>query len=518
MRVGAGPHGACALLGLLILSSVGYAAEWPTWGRDASRNMVSSETRLPSGFEPGRFKAGTEDIDPSTTQNVRWVATLGSQAYGNPAVSGGKIFVGTNNANPRNPAIQGDRGVLLCLDSRNGRLLWQLAAPKIGNGKISDWEFLGLCSSPTVVGKRVYIVTNRCEAMCLDTDGLTNGNDGPFKDEAHYLTAHGSAPHVLDSTDADIIWRFDMREELGVFPHNITHCAPLLFDDRMVVSTSNGVDWTHTTIPNPTAAALCMLDRNTGELLGEERSGISSRTFHANWSSPAYGIAGGQEMILFGGGDGWCYGFDTAPVKEPDGVGVLKELWRYDCNPLQYRQKDGKRLKYATPGGPSEILACPVWYKNRVYVPTGQDPEHGEGVGNLVCIDAGKRGDITQGGAIWSYQKIKRAISGVSIADGLVYAADFSGFVHCLDVETGEAQWVYETKSHIWGSTLVADGKVYVGTEDGDLIVLRAGKVLKEIGKVDVRAPLYTSPVVANGVLYVMTPTHLYSIQDPSRL
>src|SRR5262249_30301105 len=161
-----------------------------------------------------------------------------------------------------------------------------------------------------VVGDRVYIVTNRGEAMCLDVNGMANGNDGPFKDEGPYLAGPGNPPLTPGPQDADIIWRFDMREELGVFPHNMTVCGPLVFGDRVVVTTSNGVDWTHTNIPNPKAPCLVMLDRNTGKLLGEEASGVAARTLHSNWSSAAYGKTGNQELIIFGGGDGMCYGFD----------------------------------------------------------------------------------------------------------------------------------------------------------------------------------------------------------------
>ena len=71
---------------------------------------------------------------------------------------------------------------------------------------------------------------------------------------------------------------------------------------------------------------------------------------------------------------------------------------------------------------------------------------------------------------------------------------------------------MYDTKSHIWGSPLVVDGKVYFGTEDGDVVIMRAGKEMKEVGKIDMRAPVYSSPVVANGTLYIATQTHLYAI------
>lgn len=480
------------------------AADWPMWGQTASRNMVSAEKGIPNSFDPGEFKQGSEEVDMATTKNVKWAAKLGSQTYGNPAVAGGKVYVGTNNETPRNPAIKGDRGVLMVFDEKTGNLVWQLAAPKLGTGKVSDWEYLGLCSSPAVEGERVYIVTNRCEIMCLDTNGLANGNQG-VQDETKYLTDKGQPPHTLGPTDADILWRFDMKEELGVFPHNITNCGPMIVGDKLVVTTSNGVDWTHTSIPNPKAPALCVVDKNTGALLGEENEGVSSRTMHSNWSSPAGGIVNGKEMIIFGGGDGICYGLSTE-TKDEDGIKVLQKVWEYDCNPPSYRMKDGKPIKYATYEGPSEVIATPVLVNNRVYVPIGQDPEHGEGLGNMVCLDA------ATGKPLWSYDKIHRSLSTPAVAEGLVYVPDFSGFIHCLDAETGKAYWVYDTKSHIWGSPLVADGKVFVGTEDGDFVILQTGKEMKEIGKVDMRSPVYSSAVVANGTLYVATPTHLYAV------
>jgi hypothetical protein len=77
--------------------------------------------------------------------------------------------------------------------------------------------------------------------------------------------------------------------------------------------------------------------------------------------------------------------------------------------------RSGKPIKYPAAEGPSEINATPVFYKNRVYVAIGQDPEHGEGVGHLVCVDATKTGDITKTGLIWDFKEIHRSISTVSI-------------------------------------------------------------------------------------------------------
>lgn len=494
-------------------TSVRVAAEdWPQWGRDPSRNMVSPEKNLPDTFDPGKTKGETEEIDMATTKDVKWVAKLGSQCYGNPVVAGGKVFVGTNNETPRDPKHQGDRGILMCLDEATSRLLWQLVVPKLGAGKVSDWEFLGICSSPTVEGDRLYLVTNRCEALCLDVNGLMNGNDGPFQEEGQYAAGPGKPPVKVGPTDADIIWRFDMRDEVGVFPHNITSSSVLIVDDKVYVTTSNGQDWSHLNIPSPKAPALVVLDRQTGAYRGEEASGISERLFHCNWSSPSYARIGDRGIIIFGAGDGYCYGFDPEPAKGEGGVNPLKKIWRFDCNPPEHKTKNGKPFKYPDAEGYSEVIGTPAFINNRAYVAVGQDPEHGDGVGYLSCIDVTKTGEISSSGKVWSYSKISRSLSTASISDGLLFIGDYSGKVHCLNADTGQVYWVHDTGSHIWSSTLVADGKVYIGNEEGLFTILAATNEEKVIRKIHFGSPIYSTPVVANGVLYVATPTHLYAI------
>jgi outer membrane protein assembly factor BamB len=488
------------LLILVVTLNVAFAADWPQWGGTPSRNMVSDATGLPESAK----------VDEAARQNVKWSAPLGSQTYGNPTVAGGRVYVGTNNDKPRDPRHQGDSGVLLCLDEQTGKFLWQLIVPKLPGGQAVDFEGVGLCSSPTVEGDRVYLINNRCEVLCLDAAGMSNGNDGPFKDEAKFVAPDGESPIEPGLSDVDILWRFSMYDELGVFPHQQTAGSVLVVGERLYTTTSNGVDWTRTHRPAPDAPALICLDKNTGKLLGEERSGISSGTFHCNWSSPAYGKAGDRGMIVFGGGDGFCYAFEPEPVD-----GVLKEIWRFDCNPPLYKvnPKTKKPIKYGNSKGYSEIVATPVIHDGRVYIATGQDPEAGDGVGNLSCIDATKTGDITQTGKVWAYDSIGRSLSTVSITGGLLYAADYAGKVYCLDAKSGEERWVHDTEGRVWGSTFAADGKVYVGNEERMLTVLAAGAEDKKIGDIELDGPVYSTPVVANGVMFVATDKTLFALQ-----
>ncbi len=512
------------------------AQDWPQWGgNDPGRNMYSPARGLPDSFDPGKLKSGTEEIDLATTQNVKWAVKLGSQTYGNPVVSGGKVFVGTNNESPRDKAHVGDRSILLVFDEKTGEFLWQLVVPKLKSGKVNDWENLGLLSSPLVVGNRLYLVTSRCEVICLDTEGLRNGNDGDFKDEGAYMTkdtpAEGSGLEP-GPKDADIIWVYDMMDELGVFPHNAANSSVILVDGLLYICTSNGQDWTHVNIPSPNSPSFIALDPKTGSLVAEDNAGVGPRIFHGQWTSPSAGLVNGKWQIYFGGGDGVCYAFDAKPQKgtgaaivpvlpgtdtqmtEETDIDYLKKVWWADLNPPEYKVRDGKPIKYPAAEGPSEINSTPVFYKGRVYVASGQDPEHGEGVGRLVCIDPTRKGDVTKDGIVWEYRGVKRSISTVSIdpATGLLFIADFSGFIHCLDVDTGKLNWIYDMKAHMWGSTFVADGKVYVGDEDGDVVVLKADRTLKLISETNVGAPVYSTPIVANGTMYIGSQTHLFAI------
>ena len=154
----------------------------------------------------------------------------------------------------------------------------------------------------------------------------------------------------------------------------------------------------------------------------------------------------------------------------------------------------------------NNVIGSPTIVGDQVYIANGQDPEHGDGVGRLTCIDA------ATGKAVWTYDDIGRSISTLSVADGLVYAAEYDGDIHCLDANTGKEFWKHETLSRVWGSTLVADGKVFLPTEDGDLHILKAGKDYKVLATVNFGSPIYSSPIVANDVLYIASMTHLYAI------
>ena len=519
-----------SFLGIVLLgwATAASARDWPQWGGTGTRNMSSAERGIPASFVPGKKGSDGSGIDLRTTQNVKWTAKLGNETYSSPAIAGGKVFIGTSDSRLTDPRFeQTGGGVLLCLDEATGRLLWRLVVPRLTTGRKStdfDAMELGICSSPAVDGDRVYVVTNRNEVLCLDANGMANGNDGPFLDERHYEVPAGHPPVEPGPQDADIIWRFDMNS-LPVFPHDAAASSVLVFGDVLFVGTGNGVD--NKKHPLPAAPSLIALDKRTGRLLATDNEQIGARVFHGQWSSPSLGWVGNRPLVFYGAGDGVCYAFDadhrdraTAPgscIKSGLTTALPRIAWTSHGKAIDYWSGDRREGRGNLDDGrfmsPCEIIGTPVFYKNRIYVAIGEDPQHGRGRGLLTCIDATKTGDITSSGKIWSYDQIDRSLSSVSIADGLVYAADMPGRVHCLDAETGQCYWVHDCQSDIWTSTLVVDGKVFVGTRKG-LCVLAAGRYPKVLATIRLGSPIRAMPVAANGTLYVASQQYLWAVED----
>lgn len=460
-------------IGSAVLALAGVAVfplisqDWPMWGGAAQRNMASALKNLP------------ESWDVKSGRNIKWKAQIGSTSYGNPVVAGGKIFLGTNNGNPRDPAIQGDRGVLMCFRESDGRFLWQAVSDKLASGAQNDFPDQGVCSSPAVEGDRLYYVNNRGELICLDTEGFLDGkNDGPFQDEVSQRPG-----------DADIVWKLDMMKELGVYQRHMANSSPAIWEDLVFLGTSNGRG--DETIPAPKAPSFLAVNKNTGKVVWQDNS-PGDAILMGQWSSPALGLVDGVQQAFFAGGDGWLYGFHAR---------TGEKLWKFDLNP---RNTAPKARNYG--------ISTPVFSEGKVLMSAGQDPDSGSGHGAAYSIDPAKRGDITESGRVWQYEKINRSISTAAVGNGLAFLSDFDGFLHCLDVKTGKPYWTFDLKSPVWGSPLLADGKVYLGDADGDLAVFPATAEVNKPTLNDMADSVYSTPAPANGVLYVMTRTQLYAI------
>jgi len=567
------------------------AADWPRWGGRNWVSMVCPQRGLPDEVAPGEWRKGDGPPqwgglvhDMSSARNLKWARPLGPPmgpgvCYGSPVVASGRVLIGCDGSAEDDRFVfppgyfttqrfgRGTnllkRAALLCLDEATGRLLWQYNV----NGhatytKIPESQIrVGVCNSPVVEGDRVYFVGYQNEVMCLDLAGQANGNQGPFLDEREHFRNHwpggadasagakqpprakkdpAPAGYLPDGTlarlaptDADVLWMYHIPRELGFTFDCAAASSPLLYKDRLYVGTCVGIadkgPNNHKKCQTPAAPALIVLDKRTGRLLATADEGIASRVQHGSWCSPSLLEISGRRLILFGGGDEWCYAFDPEPqpgtersypaerpewgqITIPASVGVLRCVWKFNANGDNTRPYSYYHASREMTGA---VIGTPACDGRRVYVNVGVDWSK-PCKGLLSCYDATGSGDIGTSGRVWLCDAVGPSISTPAVAGGLAFTCDFGGHVHCVDAATGKLLWSHRLKGAVHSSPLVADGKVYVGSGGGELAILKADRNKTLLRQVSFSGPrcrngIEATPVAANGVLYVPTHTVLYA-------
>jgi outer membrane protein assembly factor BamB len=483
----------------------------PMFGGSPSRNMVNLvEKGLVEDFAPDVKDSKTNP--KGVAKNMKWKAKLGGYAYGGPVIAGGRIFVGTNNDEPRDEKIEGDRGVLMCFRESDGEFLWQLTHEK--GEEENDSAKQGIISTPCVDGERVYYVSNRGEFVCADVKG-----DGKTK-------------------KGKILWSIDMVKEFDVFVGQASSSSPLVVGDLVYALTGNGVIANTGKLPKPKAPALVALNKITGKKVWTNNL-PGENVIRGQWSNPTAATVDGKTQIIYAGGDGWLYSLDAK-------TGELN--WKFDLNPK-------KATPYKIGGGGEKcfVVATPVVHDNKCYVAVGQEPDDGSGVGHLWCIDVTKKPtnkdkDVSpvsttvtvgkdsderfdpkdaknkdsalvwhHGGKVLPKPKdderefvFSRTLSSVAVHDGIVYAAELMGIMQVLDARTGQKLWEHDFQSSTWCSPYYVDGKIYEGCDDG-LYVFKPGRKANEPKKVVFGKPIKVPPVACNGVLYVNSGAYLYA-------
>jgi outer membrane protein assembly factor BamB len=425
------------LIALLVAGNTARGDDWPMFGRDRTRNAVSPEKGAPAAWQIEKRRDG---VLPQPRWNIKWEARLGTINFAAPVVAGGLVWIGTRNTHRDDPPAVQNTAALMCLRERDGKLLWRYVSPWRG-ARFDDPTATGIPCSPLVEGERLWFTTNLGEVVCLDIAPLYKGQGEPR-----------------------IVWKLDMVKELGVrvrpvAPMNLaglTCSIGASWQGRLYVTTGNGVAEDEKAVPAPTAPSLACLDKHTGKVLWSDNS-PGPNILRSQCSSPLVAEVNGRVQVLAAQGDGWLRAFDARS-------GEL--LWKFDLNP-----KSAKPLLSGGRGERCFPIATPVLHDNKAYIAIGRDPDDGEGVGHLWCLDITKQpknkdkdlspvGDNfdpkaevnRDSGLVWhrggpvvpAPKEGERALifgrtmSTVAIHDGLVLAAETAGYVQCLDARTGQ--------------------------------------------------------------------------------
>ena len=358
------------------------------WGGTPDRNMVSNMKGLPLEW------------DVKTKKNVKWVAELGSQSYGNPVVAGGMVFVGTNNELVRDKNQGGDRGVLMAFDEKTGEFHVAADAPE---ARIGPRQRLAVSGRRLVAAGRRRAALLRHQPRRADVSRhprlprqrerrSVQGREAhrPVRRRHHLAARHDGGGRHLSAQPGQLLTgdlrRSDLRQHLerpGREPRQ-----------------------------HPVAAG--PVDHRGQQEHRQSWCGKTTRctttSCTASGRRPSVGTIGGVLQVVSAQGDGWVRGYEAQ---------TGKKLWEFDTNP-----KDA-----VWPRTRNELISTPVIHENVVYIGERTGPGARRRRRALLrhrCRPSAATSPSP--GCIWQFDKIRRSISTPAVADGLVYIADFSGY------------------------------------------------------------------------------------------
>ncbi|MCG8509452.1 MAG: PQQ-like beta-propeller repeat protein, partial [Rhodospirillales bacterium] len=94
------------------------------------------------------------------------------------------------------------------------------------------------------------------------------------------------------------------------------------------------------------------------------------------------------------------------------------------------------------------------------------------------------------------------------------YMVADSGFLTCLDPNTGDNVWRQRLREKFAASPVYADGKIYLFGEFGTTFVIAPGREYKLLAENKLEDGGLASPAVVGKTLFLRTKTHVYAIEE----
>jgi outer membrane protein assembly factor BamB/Ca2+-binding EF-hand superfamily protein len=422
--------------------------------------------------------------------------------------------------------VMGLAGNIACLQTADGKVIWQRSLTADFGGKSPMWSFR---ESPLVDGEKLICTPGGDETTMValnkrngetiwksfvpDRAGRESQNRGPGangpgmmqmnpllsaldKDHNKEISADelASAPETLLTLDKDHDGKLSEDEvspQRGGDGGQGNRARPRrgLSGMRMLKALSaldadeNGVI-DQAEIKNA-VAALQKLDVNHDGKLTEEEAGMKfmgPQSTGAAYSSPIAIEFGGQRQYV------QLLAMTVAGVSAADG----KLLWRYD------KPANGMRINISTP----------IYHDGQVFASSA----YGAG-GGLARLSKNPNGEFAAE-EVWFSKSMENHHGGVILHDGALFGANGGnggGYLACLDFKTGEVLWNEgdrDKRRVTKGSVAFADSRIYYRTEEGPIVLIEPSrKEYIERGRFDqperTDKPAWAHPVVANGKLYI---------------
>ena len=139
-------------------------------------------------------------------------------------------------------------------------------------------------------------------------------------------------------------------------------------------------------------------------------------------------------------------------------------------------------------------------------------------MGMIAAVPAASKGTLTDKDARWIVRDVQAGY-GSPVSDGeRIYFVDNGGILFAFDAKTGKQLWTEKLGTIQKSSPVLADGKLYVGTENGKFYIIRPhadkAEVLDsdQLGTEGNPEAIIAAPAVARGRVYVVTMAAMYAL------
>jgi outer membrane protein assembly factor BamB len=410
----------------------------------------------------GPYSQGVSDdkglpTEWSDTKNIAWKTPIAGSGHSSPIVWGNRIFLTTSIEGPVVPGHQAYKHIL------GGREF-----------KHPDWAG----SDHSYAFKVICVDANKGKLLWEQT-----AYDGPVFDHRHRRNTYASPTPVTDGKyvyawfgseglycydfSGKLVWKQSLGgiPQLGMGPGS----SPVLYENLVIVTADqDGGDTSY----------IVALDKKTGA-----QAWKVPRNNHASWATPVL-IKTARRTELVVSGSEWIVSYDPA---------TGKELWK--CKGVE-----------------SHAIPTPVVMGDIAVLSAGSQAKR------ALAVRVGGAGDITDSpNILWKYQKGTAYVPSPILYGDYVYLMTDAGLLTCIDVKTGEVK--YEggrppVPAKFMASPVAFDGKILMTSEDGDTFVLKAGPAYEVLRTNTLGEPIYASPAIANGKIYIRGERHLYCISN----
>jgi outer membrane protein assembly factor BamB len=398
--------------------------------------------------------------NPKTGENILWQTRIPGLGHSSPVVWGDRVFVtsavsGRGSATFK-PGLYGDG------DASDDRSIhrWVVFALNTRTGAI-EWERVAFEGPP--------VETRHIKSTYASATPATDGRT--------VVASFGSQGIYAYGVDGTFRWKVDLGH-VKVGAYDIpsfewgTASSPILFEDLVILQVDTHLD-----------SFLLALDVTTGAVRWK-----TDRDELPSWGTPTVAeTANGFELVT--NGSNYVRGYDPR---------TGKELWRL--------------------GGSSKITApTPIYSDGLFVIASGRAPER-----PIFVVKSGARGDLTllngdtsSASVAWSRTGRGSYMPTPLVHAGILYVLANNGVFDAYDVKSGTE--IYRQRLPYVGSgysasPVAADGKIYLSSEDGEMLIVTAGREFKHLATNAMGELLMATPALSNGVMFVRAADHLFAI------